>query len=98
MYEYRRTPLKQLMQRLGIEEYNRVTPFRQIDGPPTRVTIPLSQHIGSPAQAIVDSGQRVQRGELIADIPPGKLGARLHASISGVVKEVNGSIVIESQG
>lgn len=97
MYEYRRTPLKQLMLRLGVEEYNRPTPFRQIDGPPTRVTIPLSQHIGAPAEAIVSSGQRVQRGELVADIPADKLGARLHASISGVVKNVNGSIVIETE-
>lgn len=97
MYEYRRTPLKQLMQRLGIDEYNRATPFRQIDGPPKRVTIPLSQHIGAPAEAVVSSGQRVQRGELIADVPAEKLGARLHASISGVVTDVNGSIVIETE-
>jgi hypothetical protein len=34
---------------------------------------------------------------LIADIPPDKLGARLHASISGRVTEVNGSIVIERE-
>jgi len=97
MYEYRRTPLKQLMVRLGIEEYNRATPFRHLDGQPTRVAIPLSQHIGAPAEAIVSPGQRVGRGELIADIPADKLGARLHSSISGVVKEVNGSIVIESE-
>lgn len=96
MYEYRRTPLKQLIQRLGIEEYDRPTPFQQVDRPPQRVMIPLSQHIGAPAQPVVAVGQRVSRGELIADIPPDKLGARLHSSISGTVKEVNGSIVIES--
>jgi Na+-translocating ferredoxin:NAD+ oxidoreductase RnfC subunit len=97
MYEYRRTPLKQLIQRLGIDEYDRHTPFRQIDGPPQRVTIPLSQHIGAPARAVVSPGQPVNRGELIGDIEAEKLGARLHASISGVVKEVNGSIVIEKE-
>jgi cobalamin reductase len=95
MYEYRRTPLKQLIQRLGIEEYDRPTPFRRVDGPPQRVSIPLSQHIGAPAEPIVAVGQRVERGELIADIPTDKLGARLHSSISGTVREVNGSIVIE---
>lgn len=95
MYEYRRTPLKQLMQRLGVEEYNRHTPFQQLESSPQRVTIPLVQHIGAPAEPVVRVGQPVQRGELIADVTEDKLGARLHASISGVVKEVNGSIVIE---
>ncbi len=97
MYEYRRTPLKQLIQRLGIEEYDRPTPFQQIDEAPKRVTIPLSQHIGAPGQPVVSLGHRVNRGDLIADIPGDKLGARLHASISGTVKEVNSSIVIESE-
>ena len=97
MYEYRRTPLKQLMQRLGIEEYDRPTPFRHMDGPPKRVTIPLSQHIGAATQPVVSLGQSVNRGELIADIPVDKLGARLHSSISGIVRDVNGSIVIETE-
>lgn len=96
MYEYRRTPLKQLIQRLGIEEYDRHTPFQRIESQPARVTIPLAQHIGAPAQPVVGVGQRVSRGELIADIPADQLGARLHASVSGAIKEVNGSIVIES--
>ncbi|SRR5581483_6698148 len=97
MYEYRRTPLKQLMQRLDVLQYDRHTPFQQMESHPTRVTIPLSQHIGAPAQPIVTAGQTVSRGQLIADIPADKLGARLHASISGVVKDVTGAIVIENQ-
>ncbi|HSP63919.1 MAG TPA: 4Fe-4S dicluster domain-containing protein [Pyrinomonadaceae bacterium] len=97
MYEYRRTPLRQLIQRLGIEEYDRPTPLRQIDFQPKRVTIPLNQNIGAPSQPLVGVGQSVSRGELIADIPQDRLGALLHSSIRGVVKEVNGSIVIESE-
>ena len=97
MYEYRRTPLRQLIQRLGIEEYDRPTPLRQIDFQPKRVTIPLNQNIGAPSQPLVGVGQSVSRGELIADIPQERLGALLHSSIRGVVKEVNGSIVIESE-
>ena len=95
MYEYRRTPLKQLMQRLGIETYDCQTSFRQLHDQPGRVTIPLSQHIGAPAQPVVTVGQGVARGELIADIPEDNLGARVHASIAGTVREVNGSVVIE---
>lgn len=95
MYEYRRTPLKQLMQRLDVAQYDRSTPFIQSESWPKRVTLPLSQHIGAPAQPLVRVGQSVRRGELIADIPADKLGSCLHASIGGTVTEVNGSIVIE---
>jgi len=97
MYEYRRTPLKQLIQRLGIDEYDRLTPFQKIDCRPARVSIPVSQHIGAPAQPVVSVGQSVTRGELIADIPPEELGARLHSSISGVVRAVGENIVVASE-
>ena len=96
MYEYRRTPLKQLMQRLDVLQYDRHTPFQQMESQPNRVTLPLQQNIGAPAQPVVGVGQSVSRAELIADIPADQLGARLHASISGRVTEVNGSLVIES--
>lgn len=97
MYEYRRTPLKQLIQRLGIEEYDRTTPFITSDFRPARVRIPISQHIGAPAQPLVTVGQTVSRGEVIADVPAGQLGARLHASIAGTVSAVNEHIEIASE-
>lgn len=49
---------------------------------------PLKQHVGAPAQAVVKTGDRVQRGQRIAEIPQGKLGANLHTSVSGVVERV----------
>lgn len=97
MYEYRRTPLKQLIQRLGIEEYDRLTPFQRVDCRPASVRLPVSQHIGAPAQPVVSVGQSVSRGELIADIPGEELGTRLHSSISGVVRAVGKDIVIASE-
>lgn len=97
MYEYRRTPLKQLVQRLGIDEYDRPTPLQKIDCRPARVSIPVSQHIGAPAQPVVSVGQSVSRGQLIAEIPAEQLGARLHSSISGVVRAVDRDIVIASE-
>lgn len=96
MYEYRRTPLKQLIQRLGIEEYDRPTPFQRVDCRPASVSIPLAQHIGVAARPVVGIGQHVSRGELIGDIEPDKLGARLHSSITGVVRSVGEKIVIAS--
>jgi Na+-translocating ferredoxin:NAD+ oxidoreductase RnfC subunit len=97
MYAYRRTPLKQLIQRLGIEEYDAPTPFQKIDCRPASVSIPVSQHIGTPAEPVVKVGQSVTRGELIADIPGKELGARLHSSINGVVRDVGKNIVIASE-
>jgi Na+-translocating ferredoxin:NAD+ oxidoreductase RnfC subunit len=94
MYEGRRTPLKQLIKRLGIEEYNHPSKFQQKKLNSKNVNIPLSQHIGTPAQPIVSIGESVKRGQLIGDIPDGKLGARVHTSIDGVVKRVDTSIVI----
>lgn len=95
MYEYRRTPLKMLVNRLAVGEYDLPTPFIQLDHQPLCVEIPLAQHVGTPATAVVAEGQRVERGELIGEIPAGQLGARIHSSISGIVRSVGKSVVIE---
>ena len=55
---------------------------------------PLNQHLGAPSQPVVKIGDRVQRGDLIARIPEGKLGANVHASISGRVEAVTGEHVV----
>ena len=63
----------------------------------TKVTLPLRQNAGAPAEPVVGVGDPVQKGDLIARIPEGKLGANLHASISGTVTAVDGgSITIQS--
>jgi len=55
---------------------------------PESVFIPLSQHIGSPASAIVKKGDRVQTGQLIAE-SSGFVSANIHSSVSGTVKKVD---------
>jgi len=61
-----------------------------------QVEIKLRQHVGTPSQAIVQIGQQVQKGDLIAVTPDKALGANIHASISGVIKEITTSIIISS--
>jgi Na+-translocating ferredoxin:NAD+ oxidoreductase RnfC subunit len=61
---------------------------------PRRVRIPLKQHAGLAAVAVVRPGQRVERGDLIGEIPEGGLGARVHASISGTVGAVGDCVEI----
>ncbi len=96
--EFMKIPVKRLIARLGLVPYNVSAPLVEVDYRPRKVTIPLKQHIGAPARPVVAAGQRVERGQLIGEIPDGAMGAAVHASISGVVREVSQNIVIEADG
>ena len=63
------------------------------DYTPQLVRIPLRQHIGAPAQCVVSAGSRVRVGDLLGEIPEKAMGARVHASIDGVVESVADGIV-----
>ena len=56
--------------------------------PPTLVAIPLRQHIGAPCLPLVEAGGRVLMHQRIGGVPPGALGACVHASVSGVVQSI----------
>lgn len=57
----------------------------------------LKQHAGSPCVPMVKEGDEVQRGQLIAE--PEGLGANIHASITGVVKEATDTyLLVEGNG
>lgn len=49
--------------------------------------LPLSQHIGAPSKAVVKAGQRVLRGEIIAE-PGAFVSTYLHSPVTGIVKAV----------
>ncbi len=51
---------------------------------PSRVVIPLQQHIGAPCKALVGKGDTVKVGQMIGE-PVGPMSAAVHASVSGVV-------------
>ncbi len=51
---------------------------------PQRVYIPLSQHIGAPAKALVQKGDQVKVGQKIAEAG-GFVSAPVHSSVSGTV-------------
>ena len=61
--------------------------------PVDEVSLPLSQHIGAPAKPVVEKGQRVFVGTLIAE-SGGFVSAPVHSSVSGTVKEVTDSHII----
>ena len=55
---------------------------------PAEVVLPLRQHAGKPARLIVRKGQRVERGDLLADAD-GFISSPVHASASGRVADVD---------
>lgn len=57
------------------------------------ISILLKQHVGGPCKPIVEVGQDVKKGELIA-VPEG-LGANIHSSVYGKVTAINEAVVIE---
>ncbi len=92
----RRIPTSRLVSRLGLAGYE-AHPHFAGDYTPSEVRIPLRQHIGAPALAVVHAGDHVKTGDLIGEIPEGAMGARVHASIDGVVTAVeNGIITIKA--
>jgi Na+-translocating ferredoxin:NAD+ oxidoreductase RnfC subunit len=92
--EYRLVPTHRLIARLGLTEWERQRcPLDETDYRPSRVTIPLRQHIGAPSVPVVSAGDRVTVGDLIARIPDGSLGANVHASLSGRVLAVGAAAI-----
>ena len=81
-------------------------PIREVL-PKGDLVYPVSQHIGAPATPIVAKGDRVLRGQMIAEAS-GFVSAPIYSSVSGTVKcieprrvvtgDLINSIVIENDG
>jgi electron transport complex protein RnfC len=54
---------------------------------PTEIVIPLRQHTGKPARAIVRPGNRVERGDKVAEAD-GYVSVPMHASAAGTVRDL----------
>ena len=54
---------------------------------PKQVIIPLSQHLGAPAEAVVQKGNSVKVGQLIGK-STGFVSANVHSSVSGKVAKI----------
>jgi len=51
------------------------------------IVLPLTQHIGAPAKALVQAGDHVERGDVIAQAG-GFVSSPIHATASGTVKSI----------
>jgi Na+-translocating ferredoxin:NAD+ oxidoreductase RnfC subunit len=88
--------MRRFIARLGLGEFNNVGPLHEHSFSPRKVNLPLKQHAGLPAVPVVKCGDRVRAGDLLAVPQQGKLGARIHASIDGVVTVTNEAVLIEA--
>lgn len=61
-----------------------------------RFVVPLQQHIGRPAEAVVKAGDQVQKYQLIGRAAEG-LSANVHAPVSGRVAEIGTAVLAGGQ-
>ena len=87
--EYRMIPSERWASVLGVARFDKLPVFKGENVDFERVEIALRQHIGAPSVAVVKDGDKVNRGDLIADSANG-LSIPQHASIAGVVTIENG--------
>ena len=62
---------------------------------PESVAIPVTQHIGAPASIIVNKGDYVKTGQLIA-AAQGFVSANVHSSVSGKINKID--TIVDSSG
>ena len=67
-------------------------PIKDIN-PGSLLVYPLSQHIGAPAKPVVNKGDRVLAGQLIAEAD-GFVSSPIYSTVSGTVKDITGQLTI----
>ncbi|HQA97512.1 MAG TPA: SLBB domain-containing protein [Clostridia bacterium] len=92
--EHHGAPSGRVLAHIHAQQYDIPVPAEAIEAVSPVVCIPLKQHIGAPAAAVVTAGQSVSKGDVIGRMAEGALGADVHASICGTVEKVENDIVV----
>jgi len=98
MAQHRLIPTSRLLDRLNLRSLHSEAPLTSERYVPDRVTLKLQQHIGAPAKANVKAGDVVSHGQIVGEIPEGSIGARIHASLDGIVTEVTPQTITIRKG
>ncbi|MGM0463440.1 MAG: electron transporter RnfC, partial [Bacteroidota bacterium] len=69
---------------------NKISAGKPIEAMPVpgQVIIPLSQHLGAPAEPVVNKGDTLKAGQMIAR-SQGFVSANIHSSVSGKVLKID---------
>ncbi len=94
LYDYRRTPTKLLIRRLGLEGYLKPHKFIEKVLKPKVVLLKLNQHRGEIAKPVVKKGDKIKKGELVAKTEEGKIGSRIFSSVEGVVIKLSKEVIV----
>jgi len=70
----------------GLKELTAGLPIRRMPFPEL-LALPLRQHAGAPARALVERGDRVERGDKVGEAQ-GFISSSVHASAAGTVRDV----------
>ena len=89
----RQVPMSRLTSRLGLKKYSKSDEVIVADPEFKKVTVLLSQHIGSPSVPIVKKGDTVTEKQLIANAGEG-LSVALHSPVNGKVTAVGKTAII----
>lgn len=93
--ELRKVPVMRLKEKLGLAQYDVPAPLTEMEVPVKTVKIPMSQHIGAPAKAVVGQGDTVAKGQKIGEAAEG-LSVAIHASVNGIVKKATEKEIVIS--
>ena len=91
MREGRRLPIKSLMKKLNLTQYDNAAHWQDAGLAPRRVVLALKQGAGAACTPLVRPGETVAAGQALGAIPEKSLGAMLHAPFAGTVAEVTPS-------
>lgn len=92
--EERKVPEHRLINRLGLAKFDIPAPLTKCNTDIKEVKLLLQQSIGAACIANVKVGDKVIKGQMIAQPAKGALGACLHASISGTISTVKDNFVM----
>lgn len=89
-----RIPTSRLISRLGLKQYDG-KPLKEdfIQITPDTVHISMKQHIGIPAKPVKQTGERVEKGELLGRGAEQGLSANIHASVTGIITDSSDGFV-----
>ncbi len=91
--ENKKVPVSRLIGRLGLTKYDVPAPMQDKALTTDCVRIFLRMGVGAPSVPKVAVGDKVRKNQLIADIAEGKLGVKMHASISGTVSDITSDYI-----
>jgi Na+-translocating ferredoxin:NAD+ oxidoreductase RnfC subunit len=86
--DFRLLPNKRFKSMIGVAQFDRMVPRLSEDELTVpKLSLPLKQHVGAPAQPVVEVGSCVRAGEVIAQAQAG-ISAHIHAPADGRVVRI----------